>query len=103
MPSFRPIETMQFVAGTRERSGTLSVMRDSSGSARGFVKVMRDLTARKSAEAAIAAIHEQLYASKDLSSIEFGPYLRTLVRGLFGVSQRHRERIALVVDAADAC
>lgn len=51
--------------------------------------------------AAIAAIHEQLYASKDLSGIEFGPYLRTLVRGLFGFHTVNRERIALQVDAAD--
>lgn len=51
--------------------------------------------------AAIAAIHEQLYASKDLSSIEFGPYLRTLVRGLFGFHSVNKERIALAVDAAE--
>jgi PAS domain S-box-containing protein len=52
--------------------------------------------------AAIAAIHEQLYASKDLSSIEFGPYLRTLVRGLFGFhSINNKERIALEVQAAN--
>jgi two-component sensor histidine kinase len=50
--------------------------------------------------AAIAAIHEQLYASKDLSSIEFGPYLRTLVRGLFGFHGVNK-RIALEVDTAD--
>jgi PAS domain S-box-containing protein len=51
--------------------------------------------------AAIAAIHEQLYASKDLSSIEFGPYLRTLVRGLFGIHGAKKDRIALQVDTAD--
>jgi PAS domain S-box-containing protein len=51
--------------------------------------------------AAIAAIHEQLYASKDLSSIEFGPYLRTLVRNLFGFHTVNKERIAVAVDAAD--
>jgi len=51
--------------------------------------------------AAIAAIHEQLYASKDLSSIEFGPYLRTLVRGLFGFHSVNKERIALEVNAAE--
>jgi PAS domain S-box-containing protein len=50
--------------------------------------------------AAIAAIHEQLYASKDLSSIEFGPYLRTLVRGLFGFHGVNK-RIALELDTAD--
>ena len=51
--------------------------------------------------AAIAAIHEQLYASKDLSSIEFGPYLRMLVRGLFGFHGAKKDRIALKVDTAD--
>jgi PAS domain S-box-containing protein len=51
--------------------------------------------------AAIAAIHEQLYASKDLSSIEFGPYLRTLVRGLFGIHGAKKDRIALEVHTAD--
>jgi PAS domain S-box-containing protein len=51
--------------------------------------------------AAIAAIHEQLYASKDLSSIEFGPYLRTLVRGLFGLHGARKDRIALRLDAED--
>lgn len=51
--------------------------------------------------AAIAAIHEQLYASKDLSSIEFGPYLRTLVRGLFGLHGAKKDRIALKLDTAD--
>jgi PAS domain S-box-containing protein len=51
--------------------------------------------------AAIAAIHEQLYASKDLSSIEFGPYLRTLVRNLFGFHTVNKERIAVAVDAGD--
>jgi PAS domain S-box-containing protein len=50
--------------------------------------------------AAIAAIHEQLYASKDLSSIEFGPYLRSLVRGLFGFHGVNK-RIALEIDTAD--
>jgi PAS domain S-box-containing protein len=51
--------------------------------------------------AAIAAIHEQLYASKDLSSIEFGPYLRTLVRGLFGFHGTTKDRVALKLETAD--
>jgi len=51
--------------------------------------------------ATIAAIHEQLYASKDLSSIEFGPYLRTLAHGLFGFHGTTKGRIALTIDAED--
>ena len=51
--------------------------------------------------AAIAAIHEQLYASKDLSSIEFGPYLQSLVRGLFGFHGAKKDRIDLKIEAAD--
>jgi PAS domain S-box-containing protein len=51
--------------------------------------------------AAIAAIHEQLYASKDLSSIEFGPYLQSLVRSLFGLHGPKKDGIALNVDAAN--
>ncbi|MFL6354752.1 MAG: sensor histidine kinase [Bryobacteraceae bacterium] len=51
--------------------------------------------------AAIAAIHEQLYASKDLSSIEFSPYLQRLVRGLFGLHGARKDRITLNVEAAD--
>jgi PAS domain S-box-containing protein len=62
-----------------------------------MVAVLEDTQSRV---AAIAAIHEQLYASKDLSSIEFGPYLRTLVRGLFGFHGVSK-RIALEVNTAD--
>jgi PAS domain S-box-containing protein len=51
--------------------------------------------------AAIAAIHEQLYASQDLSNIEFGPYVRRLVRGLFGLYGVNGDRIDLRLDAAD--
>jgi PAS domain S-box-containing protein len=51
--------------------------------------------------AAIAAIHEQLYASKDLSSIEFGPYLQTLVRGLFEFHGANKDRIVLNIEATD--
>ena len=51
--------------------------------------------------AAIAAIHEQLYASQDLSNIEFGPYVRKLVRGLFGLYGLDGERIDLKVEAAE--
>jgi PAS domain S-box-containing protein len=42
--------------------------------------------------AAIGAIHEQLYASQDLSNINFGSYLEDLVKGLFsfyGVRGNH--------------
>ncbi len=51
--------------------------------------------------AAIAAIHEQLYASQDLSKIEFGPYVRRLVRGLFGLYGVKGERIDLRLAAED--
>ncbi len=63
-----------------------------------MVAILDDTQNRVSA---IAAIHEQLYASQDLSNIQFGPYMQMLVRGLFGFYGVQKDRIDLKLHADD--
>jgi two-component sensor histidine kinase len=50
---------------------------------------------------AIAGLHETLYSSQDLGSIEFGPYVEALAKGLFKSYASQPERIALRIESAD--
>jgi PAS domain S-box-containing protein len=50
---------------------------------------------------AIAALHESLYSSQDLASIEFGPYVQHLVRDMVAFFGVDRNRVQIVVNAAD--
>ena len=50
---------------------------------------------------AIAALHETLYSSQDLSSIEFGCYVQRLVRDLVGFYGVNQGRIKVTVCAED--
>jgi PAS domain S-box-containing protein len=50
---------------------------------------------------AIAALHESLYSSQDLSSIEFGSYVQHLVRDLAGFFGVDRNRVQVVVNSVD--
>jgi PAS domain S-box-containing protein len=50
---------------------------------------------------AIAALHETLYSSKDLASIEFGSYVQQLVRGLVRFYETEEKRPSVAVDTAD--
>jgi PAS domain S-box-containing protein len=131
-------------------------MRDQAGNLRGYAKVLRDETERRSAEQqlraslaekqallqeihhrvknnlqvitsllsiqstrlnnpavstvladtenrvrTIAALHETLYSSKDLASIEFGSYLQRLVRDLAAFYAMDERRLKIAVRAAD--
>jgi two-component sensor histidine kinase len=46
-------------------------------------------------------VHETLYQSKDLSSVDLDAYLRTLVRDLAASSDRSQARCAISVDCDD--
>jgi PAS domain S-box-containing protein len=50
---------------------------------------------------AIAALHETLYSSQDLASIEFGSYLQQLVRDLVSFYSVDRKRLQVTVTAED--
>ena len=50
---------------------------------------------------AIAALHETLYSSQDLASIEFGSYLQQLVRDLVSFYCVDRKRLQVTVTAED--
>ena len=50
---------------------------------------------------AIAALHETLYSSQDLASIEFGSYASHLVRNLVGFYGVDEERLKVTVNASD--
>ena len=50
---------------------------------------------------AIAALHETLYSSRDLASIEFGTYVDRLVRDLVGFYAVDQKRLNVAVRAAD--
>ncbi len=135
-------------------SGVMTVVRDDSGQARGFAKVMRDVTEKKEADEqlraslrekevllkeihhrvknnlqvitsllniqtqylrntearevlddvrnrvhSIAAIHEMLYESGDLSRIDFEAYLRQIASDLIAFYGIDGDRIRVVIDA----
>jgi two-component sensor histidine kinase len=50
---------------------------------------------------AIAALHETLYSSQDLASIEFGSYLQQLVRDLVSFYTVDQKRLNVIVTAED--
>ncbi|HSU33143.1 MAG TPA: histidine kinase dimerization/phosphoacceptor domain -containing protein [Bryobacteraceae bacterium] len=50
---------------------------------------------------AIAALHETLYSSQDLASIEFGSYLKQLVRDLVSFYSVDRKRLQVTVTTED--
>jgi PAS domain S-box-containing protein len=50
---------------------------------------------------AIAALHETLYSSQDLGSIEFGTYLEQLVRDLVSFYCVDKNRLAVEIEATD--
>jgi PAS domain S-box-containing protein len=50
---------------------------------------------------AIAALHETLYSSQDLASIEFGTYLKQLVGDLVSFYGVERERLEVQIEATD--
>jgi two-component sensor histidine kinase len=50
---------------------------------------------------AIAGLHETLYSSQDLASIEFGPYVEALAKGLFKSYGSRPERVSLHIESAD--
>jgi PAS domain S-box-containing protein len=49
----------------------------------------------------IALVHESLYRSKDLSSVSFVEYLRTLVNAIFLAQSAHGRHVEALVDSAD--
>jgi PAS domain S-box-containing protein len=49
----------------------------------------------------MALIHEQLYQSPNLSQINFGQYLRTLVQNLFRSYGAYQQQITLTIEAED--
>jgi PAS domain S-box-containing protein len=50
---------------------------------------------------AIAALHETLYGSRDLANIDFGPYMRQLVRDLVGFHGIDGKRIKVRTETGD--
>jgi two-component sensor histidine kinase len=50
---------------------------------------------------AIAGLHETLYRSPDMGSIEFAPYLEALAKGLFRSYCSRPEKIELRIESAD--
>lgn len=50
---------------------------------------------------AIAALHETLYSSRDLANIDFGPYMRQLLRDLAGFHEVAKKQIQLRVETDD--